>query len=130
MKAATPWITYRTRFLVKARQLTSSLTFTDALGRQQSGCKGDYLVESSDGIRRIASQKIFEDVYVPLLQSNTPGPARIRRNPDAWDRREILPLPERSQKVSAVIPMSPPLGRKSPQPYRDRRSPTPGIRSL
>ena len=96
MKAATPWITYRTRFLVKARQLTSSLTFTDALGRQQSGCKGDYLVEFSDGILRIASQTIFEDVYVPLLESNTPGPARIRRKPDAWDRREILPVPEPS----------------------------------
>src|SRR6267154_4370721 len=66
MKAATPWTTYRTRFLVKARPLTTSLTFTDVLGRQHSGSKGDYLVESSDGVLRIAPRQIFEDVYVAL----------------------------------------------------------------
>ena len=49
MRASTPWITYRTRFLVKAKQLTTSLTFADVLGRQHSGRKGDYLVESADG---------------------------------------------------------------------------------
>jgi len=60
------WTVYRTRFLVRARQLTQSLVFTDALGREQSGRPGDYLVESSDGIKRITTQTIFEDVYVPL----------------------------------------------------------------
>jgi hypothetical protein len=65
MKAA-DWKTYRTRFLVKAKQLTSNLTFTDTLGRQHSGRRGDYLVESSDGVLRIAPQQIFEDVYVPM----------------------------------------------------------------
>ena len=67
MKATGPWITYRTRFLVKAKQLTRCLTFTDVLGRQQSGRKGDYLVESSEGILCIAPRRIFEDIYVPLL---------------------------------------------------------------
>src|SRR3984957_7654551 len=67
IKASTPWSTYRTRFLVNAKQLTTSLTFTDALGRQHSGRKGDFLVESSDGVLRIAPRQIFEDIYDPLL---------------------------------------------------------------
>lgn len=62
----TEWKTYRTRFLVKAKQLDSSLRFVDPLGREHSGRKGDYLVESSDGIVRIAPRSIFEDIYVPI----------------------------------------------------------------
>ena len=65
MKAAA-WKTYRTRFLVKAKQLNSDLSFTDSLGRQHSGHRGDYLVESSDDVLRIAPQHIFEDIYVPM----------------------------------------------------------------
>jgi len=61
------WKTYRTRFLVKAKQLSSSLSFVDHLGRQHCGRKGDYLVESSEGILCIAPRRIFEDIYVPLL---------------------------------------------------------------
>jgi len=60
------WTVYRTRFLVRARQLTEPLVFTDVLGREQSGRPGDYLVESSDGMKRITSQALFEDIYVPL----------------------------------------------------------------
>jgi len=67
MKAINSWITYRTRFLVKAKQLTTSLAFTDTLGRQHSGCKGDYLMESTHGALRIVPRQIFEDIYVPLL---------------------------------------------------------------
>jgi hypothetical protein len=105
MKASNPWITYRTRFLVKAKQLTTSLTFADALGRQHSGRKGDYLVESSDGVLRIAPRQIFEDIYVPLLSTEQPEtPAR-----------PSLPVH---------------LARKAPQPYRNGRSPSPGLRSL
>jgi hypothetical protein len=63
------WKTYRTRFLVKSKQLTSSLTFVDHLGRQHSGRKGDYLVESFDGVLSIAPRRIFEDIYV--LMSST-----------------------------------------------------------
>src|SRR5260370_34727536 len=63
---ATDWKTYRTRFLVNAKQLNSDLNFTDSLGRQHSGRRGDYLVESSDGVLRIAPQQIFEDIYVPM----------------------------------------------------------------
>jgi hypothetical protein len=58
------WKTYRTRFLVKAKQLNGSLSFVDSLGRQHVGRKGDYLVESSDGVISIAPRRIFEDVYV------------------------------------------------------------------
>ena len=60
------WKTYRTRFLVKAKQLSSSLSFVDHLGRQHCGRKGDYLVESSDGVLSIAPRRIFEDIYVPM----------------------------------------------------------------
>jgi len=79
MNCERQWTVYRTRFLVRARQLTEPLVFTDALGREQSGRPGDYLVESSDGIRRITTQAIFEDVYVPLspvsnIGASSPGP--------------------------------------------------------
>jgi len=85
-----PWKTYRTRFLVKAKQLSSSLVFTDSLGRQHSGRKGDYLVESSDGVLSIAPRQIFEDVYVSMPQADAESqqdgngfaldePARARR---------------------------------------------------
>jgi hypothetical protein len=68
------WTVYRTRFLVRAHQLTQPLVFTDALGREQSGRPGDYLVESSDGIRRITAQAIFEDIYVPIAHTQgAPG---------------------------------------------------------
>ncbi|MGO9650412.1 MAG: hypothetical protein ACLPOO_20460 [Terriglobales bacterium] len=70
MNPENQWTVYRTRFLVRARQLTEPLLFTDALGREQSGRPGDYLVESSDGIRRITTQAIFEDVYVPLAPAS------------------------------------------------------------
>ena len=70
------WKTYRTRFLVKAKQLNYSLSFTDPLGRQHCGRKGDYLVESYDGVISIAPRQIFEDIYVPMLgeESSTTTP--------------------------------------------------------
>ena len=67
------WQVYRTRFLIRARQLTGPLEFRDALGREHRGQRGDYLVESSDGTQRIAPRKIFEDVYVAM------GPALEKR---------------------------------------------------
>ncbi len=73
MNPESQWTVYRTRFLVRARQLTEPLVFTDALGREQSGRPGDYLVESADGIRRITTQAIFEDIYVPLSLNGAPG---------------------------------------------------------
>jgi hypothetical protein len=60
------WKTYRTRFLIKAKQLNSALSFTDHLGREHCGRKGDYLVESCDGVLSIAPRQIFEDIYVPM----------------------------------------------------------------
>ena len=60
------WNIYRTRFLVRAQQLTQPLAFTDPLGREHRGTPGDYLVQSSEGLLRIAPRAIFEDVYVPM----------------------------------------------------------------
>jgi len=71
------WKTYRTRFLVKAKQLSSSLSFVDHLGRQHCGRKGDYLVESSDGVISIAPRQIFEDIYVPMSLLGEPGTGEI-----------------------------------------------------
>jgi hypothetical protein len=90
---ASEWKTYRTRFLVKAKRLSAGLSFTDSLGREHSGRKGDYLVESSDGVLSIAPRQIFEDVYVPM------GLAE----PVSFGKEETL-------------------RRKLPQSIRDRRS--------
>src|SRR5437879_2425270 len=96
MKEAAEWKTYRTRFLIKAKQLTSNLSFIDSLGRQHSGRKGDYLVEHSDGILCIHPHQIFEDVYVPMHLAN---------------HSQIVGLEEAAT-----------IRRKDPQPYRDRRA--------
>ncbi len=78
MNLESQWTVCRTRFLVRARQLTEPLVFTDPLGREQSGRPGDYLVESSDGIRRITTRALFEDIYVPLAQ-NIGAPSVLAR---------------------------------------------------
>jgi hypothetical protein len=110
MKTTTPWVTYRTRFVVRAKQLSTSLTFADNLGRQHSGRKGDYLVESNDGILRIAPRQIFEDIYVPLSsqQNETSKQAEISKKPK-----------------TAPFSLLPHLIRKSPQPDRNLPSPAP-----
>jgi len=133
-----PWITYRTRFLVKAKQLSTSLTFVDHLGRHQSGRKGDYLVESSDGVLSIAPRQIFEDIYVSLQPSQTPaqeetvGEATMQQPSPASQyetsgENEIFRQAETGrQRETPTLPLH--LARKSPQPYRDR--PSQGLRSL
>src|SRR3984957_12876911 len=120
---ATPWTTYRTRFLVQAKQLTTSLTFTDSLGRQHSGRKGDYLVESSDGVLRIAPRQIFEDIYVPLMVGDGENPENVENFPSLPPLPQPLTLRKRSAPDLLSIP--PHLARKSPQPCHDRSSPTP-----
>ena len=91
------WQVYRTRFLIRARQLTGPLEFRDALGREHRGQRGDYLVESSDGTQRIAPRKIFEDVYVamgpalekqPLLDGRNFSISDLKRRTSA--RAEML----------------------------------------
>ena len=76
------WNLYRTRFLVRARQLTEPLVFTDLFNREQSGQSGDYLVETSDGIRRITTRALFEDIYVPLAsESIAPSLVGVQKRP-------------------------------------------------
>ena len=65
-ESTSDWNTYRTRFLVRARQLTEPLAFTDPLGREHRGRPGDYLAQSPEGLLRIAPREIFEDVYVSM----------------------------------------------------------------
>jgi hypothetical protein len=75
------WNTYRTRFLVKAKQLAQPLTFIDRLGREHSGQAGDYLVEWSDGSRRVAPRCIFEDIYVAMEPAEHIWPSESRETP-------------------------------------------------
>ncbi len=96
MKSSAEWITYRTRFLVKAKQLSASLSFVDSLGRQHSGRKGDYLVESCDGVVSITPRQIFEDVYVPMLTDS------------------VVPIARASETARGKLP-------QPSQPWRERR---------
>lgn len=73
------WNLYRTRFLVRAKQLTQGLTFTDALGRDHRGQTGDYVVQFTGGVTRIMPREIFEDIYVVLVEKGSP-PARVEAN--------------------------------------------------
>jgi hypothetical protein len=135
MKATNSWITYRTRFLVKGKQLTTSLAFTDSLGRQHSGRKGDYLMESSDGVLRIVPRQIFEDIYVPLLAGEQLGSERLAaETPEHGVAPQQSSAPRQYQtllrRLETPALLLPHLTRKSPQPYRDRRSSTSGLRSL
>jgi hypothetical protein len=129
------WKTYRTRFLVKAKQLTTSLSFTDHLGRQHCGRKGDYLVESYEGVLSIAPRHIFEDIYVPMSvrneSSNPPSDEAdvVRNAPQTFNHvqveaLEIKKIRDASFRVqfSDPGPNHPPITsrvrRKLPQSFR------------
>jgi hypothetical protein len=97
------WNVYCTRFLVRARQLTEPISFTDPFGHEHVGRPGDYLVESSNGTRRIAARDFFEDVYLPLV-AGVPGMADHdfagRRPPVAVTRSETRPPADRTQAAA------------------------------
>ena len=125
------WKTYRTRFLVKAKQLSSNLSFTDHLGRQHCGRKGDYLVESYDGVLSIAPRQIFEDIYVLMRPSADPsdGHAAESDSPLQRDLRfESLQIEKiktdfgdgRQQRDTNLERMH--RIRKTPQPVRESAS--------
>jgi hypothetical protein len=94
-KLENKWNVYRTRFLIRARQLNGRLVFTDPLGREHRGQTGDYLVESSEGARRIVPREIFEDVYVAMG-----APGQLSRPGNV---ASMTPLPKRraSPRVAA-----------------------------
>jgi hypothetical protein len=119
------WNTYRTRFLVKAKQLGSSLSFVDPLGRHHSGRKGDYLVESSDGVISIAPRQIFEDIYV-AMSANEDSPLvdhkTVRLSPSS-ERTSDRTNGNQSQRGLNFTP------RKLPQACHDRR-PNPSVGSM
>jgi len=118
MNMESDWTVYRTRFVVRARQLTDTLIFTDALGRQQSGRPGDYLVEIFDGLLSITPRRFFEDIYVPLEPAGVSGLDEPVRTGTASNDR---PSPADRAAKSAEPP--------SPQAVNDRGSPF-GVRAL
>jgi hypothetical protein len=133
------WKTYRTRFLIKAKQLNSALSFTDPLGRTHCGRKGDYLVESCEGVLSITPRQIFEDIYVTMAESQasfadekTPEPLLNRRMNDD------IALPARLDEFEEPPTLPRPLARdrhddparvrrKLPQSCRDRRTAPPRL---
>ena len=143
------WKTYRTRFLVNAKQLNSSLSFVDHLGRQHCGRKGDYLVESSDGVISIAPRHIFEDIYVPIsaCDSAETRPSMLELNgfsnadsePLKFEALEIEKLKRPAAPVRPQVAAhgeSQPrncetaISRKLPQPCRDRRGSAANLRLM
>jgi hypothetical protein len=125
------WTTYRTRFLVRARQLDQPLTFVDCLGREHSGQTGDYLILSSDGSRRIAPREIFEDIYVPMNEPLTPQPAddHLAASSPECRTTAISGVPrdsdQRTPRLDPRSPLSPTL--RSHQDARRRASGRPII---
>lgn len=123
------WKTYRTRFLVKAKQLSSNLTFVDPLGRQHSGRKGDYLVES-DGMLRIAPRQIFEDIYVTIAAHEKESSDRKSDQRKEDDRKndckknddgEMIAPRKPVQKTHSHRVDDEAIRRKLPQSSRDHR---------
>ena len=129
------WKTYRTRFLVKAKQLNSGLSFIDHLGRQHCGRKGDYLVESCDGVLSIAPRQIFEDIYVAMAGRPPRSASRDRDHVTHDTAIEVLKVERindgsfRPGQDGAIQPGSSPpsVRRKMPQPFREMPS---GIRLM
>ena len=132
------WKTYRTRFLVQAKQLDAALSFVDSLGRQHFGRKGDYLVESSEGVLTITPRRIFEDIYVPMLgpqPENKLSVSQIEQMPvERLPVHEVRvptpPMPDptgQHAQAEAIDPKnssiesSTRLRKKQPQSFRDRR---------
>jgi hypothetical protein len=132
------WKTYRTRFLVKAKQLSSHFTFVDHLGRQHCGGKGDYLVESSDGVLSIAPRRIFEDIYVSMSNQDT------QVGEPVLDRHSFQPLEIEAVSLEKSPVTRKPTGearvvervepvrerRKLPESYRERRGSTQFVRLM
>jgi hypothetical protein len=98
---ASEWTTYRTRFLITAKQLDEPFTFVDAIGREHCGQKGDYLVLSSDGTRRIAPREIFEDIYVPMGRATDPWPS-LAHSPSSRNQPET-PIRRRTSPSGACV---------------------------
>lgn len=136
------WKTYRTRFLVQAKQLDAALSFVDSLGRKHCGRKGDYLVESSEGVLTITPRQIFEDIYVPMLglvaEENRSAQLKhlpVQQLPVHEVRMPQPPLTANSSGRPSLqsgmigpkdfsINSSVRVRRKLPQSFRDRRSPS------
>jgi len=126
------WKTYRTRFLVRAKKLNYALSFTDHLGRQHCGRKGDYLVESSEGVLSIAPCQIFEDIYVPMPRGNK-GTPDFERHENLLDVQagNFSTIPVEEVKVETVDNVSfrhlavGPRAHHGPPPRARRKLPQP-----
>jgi len=113
-KHESDWQIYRTRFLIRARQLTEPLVFRDALGREHRGRVNDYLVESSDGTRRIAPREIFEDIYVAMGPAGDDRPLlETRKRPQSKLKPRASPGDELPCELSGRGSLW-----KSPRPNR------------
>ena len=78
-KTATNWNVYCSRFLIKAKQLTSPFTFVDLRGNKFHGAAGDYFVESVEGGFRILPRKLMEHVYMSMGQAERRWQAALEK---------------------------------------------------
>ena len=101
------WKTFRTRFVVRAKQLVQPFTFTDINGREHCGRAGDYLIESSDGLR-ISRREIFEDVYVAMEAAESIGSCSLDREGLNTGGHDFNRAEIRSPEVGALAPVQPP----------------------
>ena len=69
-KTTDEWQEYRSKFLTRAKRLTAPLKFVDALGQEQRGKRGDYLVEHGSGLQRIWPRLLFENAHIRIKNDN------------------------------------------------------------
>lgn len=103
------WKTYRTRFIVRAKQLTQPVTLTDANGHEHHGRPGDYVIESREGLR-ISRREIFEDVYVAMEGVESlpiRSPDRQAREAQAGGHG-FSRAAENEERIGALAPVQPP----------------------
>jgi hypothetical protein len=68
-------------------------SFTDPLGREYHGRPGDYLVQSSEGLLRIAPREIFEDIYVVMERDTGHDAPKSLLHPDSSEHLTPAPAP-------------------------------------
>ena len=102
MKSENEWKTYRTRFLIKAKQLNSNLSFTDLSVVSIAAAKGTTSLNLPRELSASLLASIFEDIYVTMLNAGDqhPGRALEQRShcssaPDNLRTGNIYPQPRR-----------------------------------
>lgn len=103
------WKTYRTRFVVRAKQLTEPFTFADINGHEHHGRTGDYVIESREGLR-ISRREVFEDVYVAMESAERTSGLCPERNGMKSGGHDFNRAEIRGPEIGALAPVQLPVG--------------------